>query len=112
MMRAALLGLLLVTALAAPILQQTPFATLKQQSQPKVAVFYRKSDPGAKQVLRQVARAARRLAKEFPHMTFAKCDGDLADNAKEFEEAGFNSGAFVFTQTPDAGIGKLILYIV
>jgi hypothetical protein len=43
-------------------------------------------------------------------MSFAKCDGDLPENKKEFEEAGFNSGSFIFTQTPDAGICKIGYY--
>ena len=58
-MRATVTVALLVLVHAAPILVQTPFNTLKEQATPKIAVFYRMSDPQAKHVLGQVSKAAR-----------------------------------------------------
>jgi thiol-disulfide isomerase/thioredoxin len=46
------------------------------------------------------------MKPEFPWVRFAKCDGDKAINSKDFEEAGFGTGNFVFTQAPEAGIQK------
>jgi 5,10-methylene-tetrahydrofolate dehydrogenase/methenyl tetrahydrofolate cyclohydrolase len=59
MIALSLLLMLVVFAESAPILVQTPFVTLKDEAKPKIAVFYRSSDPESKSYLRVAAKAAR-----------------------------------------------------
>jgi len=93
-------------AVAASVIVEDTFENIKNTPGDLLVVFYRASEPDHKRVLEIVKKVAKRVQKEFPEWKFRKCDGDLEVNKKQFTEAQFTTGTFVFTATPTEGIVK------
>jgi len=55
-----------------------------------------------------MTKIEKKVRKELPQWKFRTCNGDLAYNKNQFEEAAFKSGEFYFTATPIEGIEKYI----
>jgi len=88
------------------------FANIKNSPAEQLVVFYRASDPSHEAILKTVKKVAKKLRHELPpQFAYRKCDGDLEINKKEFQDASFHTGTFVFTSTPIEGIEKYPLSV-
>jgi thiol-disulfide isomerase/thioredoxin len=108
MMQRLLLGLVLVciAAHAADLVVEDTFENIKNTPQEQMVLFYRSSEPESADVIKILKKVAKTIKKEKPRFGFKKCDGDLEVNHKDFKEAAFHKGTFIFTSTPSEGIVK------
>lgn len=99
------LALLAVCVAAAPLVVEETFEQIKNAQGDQMVVFYRSSDADAERVLKIIKKAAKDVKEDYPSFNFKKCDGDRSENAKEFTDASFHKGVFLFTSTTTEGIG-------